>query len=366
MQDSNRHWFLPWLMLLLAAAYLLITRLHQGATPAAIHLSLAVVFLTIAIPLKASGDWITAAWLVEGLALLWTATRLGNVGTETQRSNSAAVLRWLSAGSLVLGLTALVAKPFWFGEGTATSLLNHQVATALIAVGVLSGTVWLSLRAGAKQGAEEPYKRFALASMAAIGGVAALLALRVVATSWHGMLAHVAFANADFGMAVLAIAILGAMVYVALRVAWRDESLAWVPVSVASVVAINVIAILTGVREIRALWPPGAANPEVELQRSLAVSGFLMLYAAALLAVGFWKRSSFVRWQALVLLVFSIAKTFLYDLRNLSQGYRFVSFLALGALLMAISFAYQKDWLALRGRQTEDEGDASMQRGVRR
>ena len=366
LQDSSRHWFLPWLMLLLAAAYLLITRLRQGPTPAAIHLSLAVVFLTIAIPLKASGHWITAAWLVEGLALLWAATRLGNVETGTERSNSAAVLRWLSAGSLVLGLTALVAKPFWFGEGTATSLLNHEVATALIAVGVLSGAVWLSLRAGAKQDAEEQYKRFALASMAAIGGVAALLALREVATSWHGMLAHVAFANADFGMAVLAIAILGAMVYSALRFALRDESLAWLPVSAASVVAINVIAILTGVREIRALWPAGAANPDVELQRSLAVSGFLMLYAAALLAVGFWKRSSFVRWQALVLLVFSIAKTFLYDLRNLSQGYRFVSFLALGALLMAISFAYQKDWLALRGRQTEDDGDASMQRGVRR
>ncbi len=67
-----------------------------------------------------------------------------------------------------------------------------------------------------------------------------------------------------------------------------------------------------------------------------------------LLAVGFWKRSAFIRWQALLLLVFTIGKTFLYDLRNLSQGYRVVSFLGLGALLMAISFAYQKDWLALR------------------
>jgi uncharacterized membrane protein len=35
-------------------------------------------------------------------------------------------------------------------------------------------------------------------------------------------------------------------------------------------------------------------------------------------------------------------------MRNLSQGYRVVSFLCLGILLMAISFAYQRDWLALR------------------
>ena len=32
-------------------------------------------------------------------------------------------------------------------------------------------------------------------------------------------------------------------------------------------------------------------------------------------------------------------------MRNLSQGYRVVSLLGLGALLMAVSFAYQKDWL---------------------
>jgi uncharacterized membrane protein len=67
-----------------------------------------------------------------------------------------------------------------------------------------------------------------------------------------------------------------------------------------------------------------------------------------LLAIGFWKRTAFIRWQALLLIVYTIAKTFLYDMRNLSQGYRVASFMALGALLMAVSFAYQKDWLALK------------------
>jgi uncharacterized membrane protein len=52
------------------------------------------------------------------------------------------------------------------------------------------------------------------------------------------------------------------------------------------------------------------------------------------------------------LLVFTIFKAFLYDIRNLSQGYRVVSFLGLGALLLAISFAYQKDWLSLREAET--------------
>jgi uncharacterized membrane protein len=122
-----------------------------------------------------------------------------------------------------------------------------------------------------------------------------------------------------------------------------------------SIIAINLIAVLTGVREIEALWPITSADPEAQLRQALAVSTFLMVYGGLLLAVGFWKRTAFIRWQALVLIVFTIAKTFIYDMRNLSQGYRVASFLGLGALLMAVSFAYQKNWLGLRdaGANTE-------------
>jgi uncharacterized membrane protein len=134
-----------------------------------------------------------------------------------------------------------------------------------------------------------------------------------------------------------------------------DASPHWLLIAGASIIAINLIAVLSGVREIEALWSSTAANPEGDLQRALAVSAFLMLYGGALLAVGFWRRTAFIRWQALILIVFTIAKTFLYDMRNLSQGYRVVSFLGLGALLMAISFAYQKDWLALRNPASHAE-----------
>jgi len=39
---------------------------------------------------------------------------------------------------------------------------------------------------------------------------------------------------------------------------------------------------------------------------------------------------------------------FLYDISGLSQGYRVASFMGLGALLMGVSYAYQKDWLGLK------------------
>ena len=77
-------------------------------------------------------------------------------------------------------------------------------------------------------------------------------------------------------------------------------------------------------------------------------SAFFMAFGAALLAIGFWRRSPFLRWQALVLLAISIAKVFLFDISSLSEGYRILSFLGLGALLLAVSFVYQRDWLNLR------------------
>ncbi len=77
-------------------------------------------------------------------------------------------------------------------------------------------------------------------------------------------------------------------------------------------------------------------------------STFFMLFRAALLSLGFWRRSAFVRWQALVLLAVSVGKVFLVDVSELSRGFRILSFLGLGALLLAVSFAYQRDWLNLR------------------
>jgi uncharacterized membrane protein len=72
-----------------------------------------------------------------------------------------------------------------------------------------------------------------------------------------------------------------------------------------------------------------------------------MAYGAMLMAVGFFRRSAFVRWQALLLIAVTIVKVFVHDVSQLDRGYRIVSFIVLGALLLAISFVYQRDWLQL-------------------
>jgi uncharacterized membrane protein len=386
LQDSGHHEWLPWLMIMLAAAYLGLMRAPQTAVASAIHLSLAVVFLTIAIPLKASGHWITVSWLVEGLALLWVATRLAGAkamdeGSRTGSAHASRSLRWLALASLLLGFCGICAHLVALGGMAQISLMNDGVGTALTGIAVFAGAAWLALRAGGGSQAGAPGERPLLAGVEAgtssrtpvwsrtamdafilIVLTAAFLTARELLASWSWSWsgAHPPFQTADFFTALIALAVFAGVITVSARIAAeRSGEAFWKNCAALSTIAFNLIAVLTGVREIEAIWEGSAPSPDAGLQQALAISGFLMLYGAALLAVGFWKRSSFLRWQALVLLVFTIFKTFLHDLRNLGEGYGVASVLGLGALLMAISFAYQKDWLNLRGERRSagaDEG----------
>jgi uncharacterized membrane protein len=288
LQDSRHHDLLPWVAVLLGAFYLGLMRLPQTRVASAVHLALAVVFLTIAIPLKASGHWITIGWLAEGVALLWISARLSSPASEPTAASFHRILRRLAIAALALGFCGLIVQPFWLYYQIDTAFFNSRFATSLFGVAALAASAAIALRARQHEDAALP---------------------------------------------------------------------SWLQIAGVSIIALNLVAVLACVRELDTTWRRTAGNPEADLQKSLAVSAFLMLYGAGLLAVGFWKRSAFIRWQALTLLVFTIGKTFLYDTRDLSQGYRVLSFLGLGALLMAVSFAYQKDWLSLRDPQPATESD---------
>lgn len=85
------------------------------------------------------------------------------------------------------------------------------------------------------------------------------------------------------------------------------------------------------------------AEPEAwTLARDLSISGFWLAYASSLLAVGFWLDRPPVRWAGLGMALVTAAKVFLYDLSNLAELYRIVSFLLLAAVLLALSFRYQR------------------------
>ena len=277
------NWAQPWLAVAFAAFYLLLLRLPQSgrlkSSPAllsGLHLAMAVVFLTIAIPLKAHGRWITTGWLVEGAALIWVASRI-----------QSRLLRVLAVLCLVLGLFALITiNP----DASLTPVFNERFATYCVAIAVCAFTAWTAARA------------------------------------------KVDVDSADFP---------------------------WAGLVAAAALAVNALILIAVSLEIHSYWWSlrwsGQNFEQYRIHAQFTYSAWFMLFGAILLTIGFWRRSSFLRWQALVLLAFAIGKVFLVDVSELSQGYRILSFLGLGALLLGVSFVYQRDWLNLRGREQRQD-----------
>ncbi len=192
--------------------------------------------------------------------------------------------------------------------------------------------------------------------------VLALAALDVVLLEWivppHQPLAVIW--NTHFATYLVACGVFAGAARLSLGRPFAPRGLStWGYLSAFSAIFFSLTALLAVSLEIHHYWFCGAtffrdacgydaSHGRFAVYASFSLSAWFMLYGAALMAVGFLFRSAFLRWQALLLMAFSIGKVFLADAGFLTQGYRVLSFLALGVLLLAVSFAYQKDWLALR------------------
>lgn len=283
LEDAGSQSAEPWVAVAFAAFYLGMLRLprrgvlrDQSRLLAGMHLTAAVVFLTIAIPLKAHGRWLTVGWLVEGGALVWVARQIGS-----------RLLRVLATLCLAMGLVALVVQN---PAASTTPIFNERFATYAVGIAVCALVGWLALRAPA-----EETEHFALLAWPTL----ALMA----------------------GLAV--------NVLILLAVGWEIHSFWWY-------------------LQYRGDWH---LLHDYRMYAQFTYSAFFMIFGAVLLGLGFWKRAALLRWQALVLLAVAIGKVFTVDVSALSQGYRILSFLGLGALLLAVSFVYQRDWLHLRGSE---------------
>jgi uncharacterized membrane protein len=276
---SGSDWAGPWLAVGFAAFYLLLLRLPAGGrlhqSPAilsALHLTAAVVFLSISIPLKAHGRWLTIGWLIEGTALLWFSRRIHSP-----------LLRGLAVICLLLGLAALlVVNP----PASTMPLLNERFAT--YCVGIAAFTCVLAMARKEQSNETVPGE-----------------------LPWHTL-------------AAAALLVVNALMLVA--IGWEIHSFWWF-------------------RQWQGNW---RLMHDYRMYAQFTYSAFFMAFGAVLLAVGFSRRSAYLRWQALLLLAVAIGKVFLVDVSELSQGYRILSFIGLGALLLGVSFVYQRDLLNLR------------------
>jgi len=83
------------------------------------------------------------------------------------------------------------------------------------------------------------------------------------------------------------------------------------------------------------------------------------LYGAGLLLVGRARRARLLRLLGLALLGVTAVKVFALDLSALDRAYRIVSFIVLGAILLAVSYLYQKS--QQRAAAAAAEADAAAE-----
>ena len=139
LQDSGHHAWLPWFAVALAAVYLALMRVRREGVAEAVHLALAVIFLTIAVPLKAEGRWITIGWLAEGVVLVWVAAKMFSPEVQPRVR---ALMRWLGCIALALGVGESLI--FWAQQDAKNSFWNARFATEMAAVAALALAAWLA------------------------------------------------------------------------------------------------------------------------------------------------------------------------------------------------------------------------------
>ena len=94
------------------------------------------------------------------------------------------------------------------------------------------------------------------------------------------------------------------------------------------------------------------------MEERIGRAGFSILwgiYALFLIVLGFWKKNKPLRLAAIALFAFTLVKVFIFDLAETSIANKTVIFLALGALLLIISFLYQRYKDVILGEEEEQK-----------
>jgi uncharacterized membrane protein len=142
--NGDHHGWMAPLTLLLAAVYAALARAQLSLCPAdrrarLVTLGTALTFGTLAVPIQLDSNWITIAWSLEALVLLWVAIE---TGTAALRQFSGIVF------TLALGRFLLLdsAGP---PRGLFTPVFNRYFLGMLSLAACLCGAAWLLRRSEA-------------------------------------------------------------------------------------------------------------------------------------------------------------------------------------------------------------------------
>jgi len=143
------------------SAKVLLDRSAAGRNQLLVMIGVALTFVTIAIPIQLKSNWITIAWAVEALVMLWAGME-----TKTRRLQGLAwMLFVLALGKLVVWDTP------YFLRRDVTPVFNRYFLSSLAVIGCVFGAAWLYQRVGERKDAFFASK---LKLVAALIGVIAL------------------------------------------------------------------------------------------------------------------------------------------------------------------------------------------------
>ena len=182
------------------------------------------------------------------------------------------------------------------------------------------------------------------------------LDLTFYAAPWHVPILNQTFMA--FALLVAAYA-LAARLY-ARGVGAGEEERAVVP---ALVVVANVLAVVALSAEAAGYFDAGRVAladavrlRDLELAKQLSLSVVWALYGAGLLVAGRARRLRLLRLMSLALLSLTTLKVFFWDLSSLDRVYRIISFIVLGAILLAVSYLYQRSQQRAAAEEFEAHG----------
>lgn len=298
-------------------------------------LNAAAYFAAVYSQLITSADSVQsrASAFALGLAIVYLSLA---VALDRRVSEHRGVERLLPIAHYGLGILFLTV-------GTALRLHQHWITMAWLLEGSL--LFWVGART-------ERRKLKLFATVVVVLGLLRLLTLDLYDWGIQSLIV-----NARFATFAIAIAALLWMIYLDSQSADRESDR--IAIAVAAIM-VNLLALLALGLEIHDYFQlsihPSQANLDsisharhsLAIARSFSYSALFMIYGAALMWAGFARNSAHLRWQAILLIAITVLKVFCFDVSGLDHAWRVLSFIILGSLLLAVSYAYQRDWLGLQ------------------
>lgn len=388
---GHREW-LALLCLVLTAFYAAIARWGTvertgGAHLALFHWAIAASFLTLTFPVQFTEHGTTIAWSIEGTAIVWGGWRIADRRVRL----TGLVVFALAAGGWLKSMAERASHP-------GTFVLDHPavIPTAFFVLATAMTASIYGRRATDPALGDERYAApgFTLASVFAAAvflqrelvehplgfdrGVESVLTTMIWLVAGVLILAR---APSDptrvlAGAAVVVLVLVGLHAMVVDTERWRATAAMMTPVVnlrfASGVAVVLVYALLaraigrlpwseTQRLRVRAgtlgalafflLWhlsaeivlmPLDVVATELPMARQMGLSVLWTVYAFAAMAAGLRWRQPAMRFGALGLFAVTIIKVVFVDLSQLDAGYRILSFVVLGALLILASFVYTR------------------------